>query len=175
MAERLRVGVVVGAHGIRGQLKIKSFTADPAALTHYGPLETEDGLPWRLEDVSVGVKGMLTVRVAGIADRTQAEAAKGVTLFVRRDALPAPAEDEFYIADLVGLTALSTDGSPLGTITAVFNVGAGDVVAVHGPDGELLVPFTRRTVPVVDLAGRRVVIDPPPLTGGEQAAEDDGE
>jgi 16S rRNA processing protein RimM len=174
MAQRLCVGVVVGAHGIRGQLRIKSFTLDPAALTRYGPLETDDGRLWQLDGVSVGVKSMLTASVAFIADRTQAEAAKGVKLYVRREVLPDTQEDEFYVADLLGLTALSTDGGDLGTVTAVFNYGAGDVVAVIGPRGELLVPFTRSAVPVVDLVGRRVVIDPPILTDGDRVPEDDG-
>jgi 16S rRNA processing protein RimM len=161
MADRLCVGVVIGAHGVKGQLRIKSFTADPLDLIRYGRLETEAGAVWRLQGASAGVKGVVTARVDAIGDHTQAEAVKGVKLYVDRAALPAPDEEEFYVADLVGLAAWSKEGAELGTVTAVFDFGAGDIIEVTGPAGALLLPFTRTVVPVVDLAGGRVVIDPP--------------
>jgi 16S rRNA processing protein RimM len=161
MADRLCVGVVVGAHGVRGQVRIKSFTADPADLTRYGPLETEQGARWRLKGAAVGTKGVVTASVEGILDRNQAEAAKGTRLFVRREALPAPEEEEFYVADLIGLAAESVDGRTLGKVKAVFDFGAGDVLEIEGPEGGLMLPFTRRTVPLVDLAGKKLVVDPP--------------
>jgi len=172
MTERLCIGVVVGAHGVRGAVRIKPFTEDPADLTAYGPLTTETGQKWRLSGASVDGKGVVTAKIDGVEDRTQAEALKGAKLYIERGALPEADEDEFYIADLVGLPAESPTGEPLGTIKAVFNFGAGDVVEVSGEKGDILVPFTLKAVPVVDVKARRVVIDPPALTEDED--EDQG-
>ena len=173
MTERLCIGVVVGAHGIKGGVRIKPFTADPADLTSYGPVSTETGQTWRLKGASVDGKGVVTAKIDGVEDRTQAEALKGAKLYIERGALPEADEDEFYIADLIGLAAETPDGKPLGTIKAVYNFGAGDVVEVSGEQGEILVPFTLKAVPVVDIKARRVVIDPPELTEAE-AEEDQG-
>jgi len=172
MTERLCIGVVVGAHGVRGALRIKPFTEDPADLTAYGPLTTETGQKWRLKGASVDGKGVVTAKIDGVEDRNQAEALKGAKLYIERGALPEAEEDEFYIADLIGLPAQSPSGEPLGTIKAVFNFGAGEIVEVSGEAGDILVPFTRRAVPVVDVKARRVVIDPPVLTEDED--EDQG-
>ena len=173
MTDRLCIGVVVGAHGVRGALRIKPFTADPADLTSYGTLSTEAGTSWRLKGASVDGKGVVTAKIDGVEDRSQAEALKGAKLYIERGALPEADEDEFYIADLIGLAAVTPDGKPLGTIKAVHNFGAGEIVEVSGEQGEILVPFTLKAVPVVDVKGRRVVIDPPVLTDAEQD-EDQG-
>ena len=173
MTERLCIGVVAGVHGVRGALRIKAFTADPADLTSYGALTTEAGQTWRLKGASVDGKGVVTAKVDGVEDRTQAEALKGTKLYIERGALPEANEDEFYIADLIGLPAETPTGEPLGTIKAVYNFGAGDVVEVSGEQGEILVPFTLKAVPVVDVKARRVVIDPPELTEAEED-EDQG-
>ena len=170
MGERLCVGVVIGAHGVKGALRIKSFTADPQDLIHFGPLETSSGERWRLKGAKVGVKGVVTAQIDKIEDRNQADAAKGIKLFIERDALPAPEEDEFYVSDLIGMGAWDVNGAELGTVTAVFDFGAGDIVEVKGANGELLVPFTKAAVPVVDLPNRRVVIDPPVMVEGEEEA-----
>jgi 16S rRNA processing protein RimM len=170
MADRLCVGVVVGAHGIKGQVRIKSFTADPADLTRYGPLLTETGQEWRLRNAAVGTKGIITAGISGVEDRNQAEAAKGVKLYLRRDALPPPEEDEYYIADLIGLTAQSPGGEILGKVKAAFNFGAGDILEIACAEGDVLVPFTRRVVPVVDMAAGRVTIDLP-----EDSEDEDGD
>ena len=175
MAERrILVGAVAGAHGVRGEVRIKSFTADPAAVARYGPLSDESGARRFELTVTGATKGGVVARIAGIADRDQAEALKGLRLYVPREALPpTQATDEFYVADLVGLAAERPDGTPLGRVAAVENYGAGDVIeiAVEGSGG-LLVAFTRATVPVVDLAGGRLVVNPPQeLAGGEPAAE----
>jgi len=173
MTERLCIGVVAGVHGVRGALRIKAFTADPADLTSYGALTTEAGQTWRLKGASVDGKGVVTAKVDGVEDRNQAEALKGTKLYIERGALPEADEDEFYIADLIGLPAETPTGEPLGTIKAVYNFGAGDVVEVSGERGEILVPFTLKAVPVVDVKARRVVIDPPELTEAEED-EDQG-
>ena len=172
MTERLCIGVVAGVHGVRGALRIKAFTADPADLTSYGALTTEAGQTWRLKGASVDGKGVVTAKIDGVDDRNQAEALKGTKLYIERGALPEADEDEFYIADLIGLPAVSPTGEPLGTIKAVYNFGAGDVVEVSGEQGEILVPFTLKAVPVVDVKAGRVVIDPPVMTEGDK--EDQG-
>jgi 16S rRNA processing protein RimM len=169
LSERLCVGVVIGAHGVKGQLRIKSFTADPLDLTRYGPLETESGERWRLKGAKAGVKGVVTAQVDAISDRDGAEAKKGVKLFVERKALPAPDEEEFYVSDLIGLKAWDVEGAELGTVTAVFDFGAGDVIEVKGAAGELLVPFTSWAVPIVDVKAGRIVIDPPVMAEEEEA------
>ena len=173
MTERLCIGVVAGVHGVRGALRIKAFTADPADLTSYGALTTEAGQTWRLKGASVDPKGVVTAKIDGVEDRNQAEALKGTKLYIERGALPEADEDEFYIADLIGLPAENPTGEPLGIIKAVYNFGAGDVVEVSGERGEILVPFTLKAVPVVDVKARRVVIDPPVLTEVEED-EDQG-
>ena len=168
MTDRLCIGVVVGVHGVRGAVRIKPFTADPHDLTAYGPLTTEAGQTWRLKGASVDGKGVVTAKIDGVEDRNQAEALKGAKLYIERGALPEAEEDEFYIADLIGLAAETPEGKRLGTIKAVFNFGAGDVVEVSGEAGDILVPFTLAAVPVVDVKARRVVIDPPVMTEGDE-------
>ena len=170
---RIVVGVVAGAHGVRGELKIKSFTQNPRALASYGPLGDRTGTrSFRLK-LRGSVRGLLIARIDGVEDRDQAEALKGLELFVVRDVLPKPKRDEWYLADLVGLAAVSVDGRPLGKVVAVQNFGAGDVVEIALEDGgSLVVPFTRQVVPVVDIAGGRLVVDPPAETAaGDEAAE----
>ncbi|MBV8239175.1 MAG: 16S rRNA processing protein RimM [Hyphomicrobiales bacterium] len=176
MTERLCIGVVVGAHGVKGAVRIKPFTEDPADLTSYGPLSTETGQKWRLKGASIDGKGVVTAKIDGVEDRNQAEALKGAKLFIERGALPEAEEDEFYIADLIGLPAESLSGEPLGIIKAVFDFGAGEIVEVAGDQGSILVPFTKAAVPVVDIKAKRVVIDPPVLVdaGRESEEEDQG-
>jgi 16S rRNA processing protein RimM len=152
------VGVVAGAHGIRGAVRVKSFTDRPADVAAYGPVE-DDGGTRRFSIAAIGeAKGLVIARLDGVADRDAAEGLKGCRLFVPRERLPATEEDEFLAADLVGLAAEAVDGSPLGRIAQVFDFGAGTVLEIGKG---LMVPFTRAAVPVVDVAGGRVVIDPP--------------
>jgi len=160
---RLCVGVVTGARGLKGEVRIKSFTADPDAIAAYAPITDESGLrQFRLRIVGHH-KDQLVVRIDGVADRSAAEALGRTQLYVPRDALPPPAEDEYYHADLVGLAAEAPDGKPLGLVKAVHDFGAGAMLEIREPDGrEVLVPFSRAVVPVVDLAGGRVVVDAPP-------------
>ncbi len=166
MSNLLCVGVIVGAHGVRGAIRIKSFTAQPADLAAYGPVEDDQGRRFRLTLLGEA-KGVVLAKLAGVADRDAAEALKGVKLWVDRSALPKPDEDEFYYSDLVGLAAERTDGSPMGRVKGVFDFGGGDIIEICGPEGAVMLPFTRAVVPVVDIAGGRLVIDPPAEVDGE--------
>lgn len=160
--DRVLVGVVIGAHGVRGALRLKSFTADPTAIGDYGPVEDEAGLRrFRLRVLGVG-KDVVTASFDGVADRDGAEALKGTRLYVPRSALPAVEdEDEFYHADLLGLAVETTAGAGLGTVAAVHDFGAGPVIEVAAGGTGMMLPFTRAVVPVVDLAGGRLVVEPP--------------
>lgn len=183
MAERLLVGAVVGAQGLGGLLRVKSFTSNPEDLAAYGPVEMEaaNGTVSKVTlKVTSTAKGVVIVRVAGIADRTQAEALKGARFFVDRAALPEADEDEFYLEDLIGLTAEGEDGTPMGRVKAVYDFGAGEIIELEGPAGNLMLPFTEAVVPEIDLEGKRVVIVMPAMTGGQsdleaEAAEEDDE
>ncbi|HUF55592.1 MAG TPA: ribosome maturation factor RimM [Thermohalobaculum sp.] len=166
------VGAIAGAFGVRGEARLKSFCAEPAAIAGYAPLATEDGR--RRFDVTAlrPIKGGFAARLSGVATREEAEALKGTRLYAPRARLPSLPVDEFYHADLVGLEAVDTGGAPLGRVRAVFDHGAGDFLEVTAPGGAaMLVPFTRAAVPAVDLAAGRVVVDPPEET--EPRPEDD--
>ena len=161
--DRVCVGAVAGAFGVAGEVRLKSFCADPGAIASYGPLTTEDGARSFTVRLTRPVAGGLGARLSGVATKEQADALRGTTLWVARDRLPALGDDEFYHADLIGLAVHDTGGAPLGHVAAVHNHGAGDVIEVAGPGGRsLLLPFTRAAVPTVDLAARRIVADPPP-------------
>jgi 16S rRNA processing protein RimM len=162
--KRVCLGVITGAHGVKGAVRIKSFTAEPADIAHYGPLEDESGArQFRLRMIG-NAKGVLIGELAGIADRDHAEALRGLRLYLRREALPSPGEDEYYHADLIGLAAVLADGTLLGHVRAVYDFGAGaDALEIERQqDPPVMVPFTRAVVPVVDVERGRLVIDPPP-------------
>ncbi len=165
---RVCVGAIAGARGLNGDVWVKSFTAAPEDVAAYGPVSDAAGLRrFTLNVVGHGAGGVIA-RIDGIADRTAAEAVKGTELFVDRAALPAPAEDEFYFADLIGLTAERADeedetARPIGRVEAVHDFGAGAVLEVAlAQGGVAMVPFTRDAVPAVDLAGGRLMIAPLP-------------
>lgn len=157
---RILVGVIGAAHGIGGELRVKSYTGEPMAIAHYGSLQTEDGLrnlavagARRLKD------DMLVVRFKGIGDRSSAETLTNTRLYVDRAILPPPEADEFYHADLIGLSVETEAGLPVGHVVAVQNYGAGDLLEVAPPRGEsLLIPFSKAFVPIVDVAAGRVVV-----------------
>jgi 16S rRNA processing protein RimM len=177
MPEQVCLGVVAAAHGVRGQVKIRSFTAEPAAVAAYGPLSDATGNRRFTAKVHGAPKdGVVVCSLTGIADRNAAEALKGVRLYVPRSALPELAAEQYYHADLVGLAVKTAEGAAVGTVKAVLDFGAGDVLEIAPPQGDtLLVPFTRAAVPVVDLPGGRLVIDPVaalPPAGGPQPDED---
>jgi 16S rRNA processing protein RimM len=158
------MGVVGAPHGVRGGVRIKSFTDVPEAIAGYGALEDERGERQFTLRVIGSAKGdgMIIAQLSGVGDRDQAEALRGLRLYAPRAVLPATEEDEFYHADLVGLAAILNDGTKLGTVIAAHDFGAGDMIEIAPPAGQpVLVPFTRAAVPIVDIAGGRVVIDPP--------------
>jgi len=161
VADRVCVAQIGAAHGIRGEVRLRSFTEDPMAIASYGPLESEDGTRRFEIEALRPAKDHFVARLAGINDRNAAETLTNLTLYVSRDRLPPAAEGEFYHADLVGLAAVSPDGATLGTVTAVHNFGAGDVIEIKPASGEaLLVPFTDAAVPEIDLAAGRMVVVP---------------
>jgi 16S rRNA processing protein RimM len=173
VAERICVAQIGGAHGLRGEVKLKSFTADPMALTGYGPLTTEDGsATFEIEAVRAA-KDHLIARFRGVDDRDTAERLANVRLFVARERLPPLAAEEFYHADLIGLTAVTADGSEVGTVVAVHDFGAGDIIELQPRAGgtNIMLPFTAAFVPSVDLANRRIVVAPleaAPENGGSE-------
>jgi 16S rRNA processing protein RimM len=160
--ERLCIGVIGAPRGVRGEVRVKSYTAEPAALAGYRPLTDESGRrEFRLK-VLESRGDMLVARIEGVADRDAAEALKGVRLYIARAALPPAGADEYYQADLIGLGAETKDGAALGTVKAVEDFGAGPLLEIALGDGRsVLVPFTDAVVPVVDLAAGRLVVDPP--------------
>jgi 16S rRNA processing protein RimM len=163
VAERICVAQIGPAHGTRGEVRLKSFTADPMAVMDYGALETEDGTAtFEIESLRPA-KNHWVAQLRGVRDRNAAERLANTKLFVPRDRLPAAETDEFYHADLIGLAAVTTDGRQLGTVVAIHDFGAGDILELRqeGKRDTVMLPFTSATVPVVDIAGRRIVIDPP--------------
>ena len=163
MAERICVAQIGGAHGIRGEVKLKSFTADPLAVKDYGALESEDGAASFEIEALRPAKGYLVARLRGVRDRNAAEQLTNLRLFVPRERLPPPAADEFYHADLIGLAAVTAAGVEVGTVVAVHNFGAGDILELRPPAGgtTMMLPFTDAFVPRIDIAGGRIVVEPP--------------
>jgi 16S rRNA processing protein RimM len=170
------LGTIGAAHGVKGEVRVKCFTADPLAIGAYGELFAKDGRRFEIETLRSLKNDMLVAKFRGVDDRDAAEALNRVSLYAERSALPAPGEDEFYHADLIGLAAVDEAGKALGTVVAVHNFGAGDILDIAPPRGpSLLVPFTKAAVPVVDIAAGRVTVTPPSETGGrdENADEED--
>ncbi len=162
MADKTKLvvmGIITNAHGIRGEVKIKSFTENPQDIAAYGPLLVNDG-PREVEILRLRpAKGTFVAKLKGIDDRNAAEALKGCKLKIPRQRLPEPDDDEFYYEDLLGLRVEDEHGQPLGRIKAVQNFGAGDLLEIQPKKGaSFYVPFTRRDVPHVDLAGGLVVV-----------------
>ena len=162
MSARVLIAQIGAAHGVRGEVRLKAFTEDPLSVARYGALETEDGRRFEIEAVRPA-KDMLVARLKGVADRSAAEALTHLRLYVAREKLPQPAADEFYHADLVGLTAQTAAGEAFGVVKAVHNFGAGDLLEIEPAAGgaTLMLPFTQTTVPAIDLASRRIVVAPP--------------
>jgi 16S rRNA processing protein RimM len=163
MSAKVCVGAIAGAFGVRGEVRLKSYCADPAAIADYGALTDEHGTR-RFEVTLTGqIKNGLSARLSGVRTKEEADALRGVRLYVDRAMLPETGDDEFYHADLIGLRVMDTGGAELGTVRAVLNHGASDLLEVMGPGlkAPVLLPFTRAIVPTVDLAGGRIVADPP--------------
>jgi 16S rRNA processing protein RimM len=160
---RICVGQILGAHGVRGLVKLASFTEDPEAIARYGKLTDENGVRIFAVELVGANKGHWIARIDGISDRDTVQALAGTRLFVERGKLPEPDDDEFYHADLIGLRAELPDGTTVGTVSAMHNFGAGDIVELSLPSGKRpLLPFDRDSVPAIDIRGGRLVIDPAP-------------
>ena len=160
---RICLGQIGAPHGVRGEVRLHSFTAEPKAIATYGPLETEDGRVFKIESLRPA-KHAFVAKLSGIDDRNAAEQLANTKLYVSRERLPELAEaDEFYHADLIGLRALDRAGKECGTVVAVHNFGAGDLIEVRPPTGgnTELVPFDTTHVPEVDIASGRIVVHPP--------------
>jgi 16S rRNA processing protein RimM len=161
--ERVCLGQIGAAHGLRGEVRLHSFTADPAAIASYGPLESEDGRIFEIAAMRPA-KDHFVVTLAGVADRDAAARLVNIKLYVPRERLPVPDEpDEYYHADLIGLAVVDPSGVKLGTVVAVHNFGAGDLIEVLPDEGgktELL-PFNEAHVPMVDVAAGKIVVAPP--------------
>ena len=160
--DRILLGVVGRPHGVRGLVHVHSYTAEPEALAEYGPLVDGDGRGWTLSWRQAGVAELRDASGRAVADRSEAERLTNVQLFVARDALPPAGEDEFYLADLVGMAAVTAEGASVGRVVLVHDYGAGtSLEIVRDGAAPLLVPFTRAAVPVVDVAARSLTVVPP--------------
>jgi 16S rRNA processing protein RimM len=168
VAAPICVARIGAAHGVRGAVKLWTFTEDPLALKAYGPLVTKDGAR-RFELTSAReAKGHLVATLKGVASREEAERLNGIELYIAREKLPETDEDEYYHADLIGLAAVNAAGEPLGRVIAIHNFGAGDIIEIAPPSGPtMLLPFTNAVVPSVDLASGRVVIELPKEIGDD--------
>ena len=175
--DRVCIGAIAGVRGLKGEVRIKSFTADPDDIAAYGPVSTEDGERTYRINVTARVKGLIIARLDGIDDRDAAEALKGTRLYVPKSVLPQPGDGDYYHADLIGLKAETEDGDALGTVKAVHNFGAGDIIEIADESGQgkedLMVPFTLGLVPEVDLTEGRIVIAPPKVL--EPPGDNNGE
>ena len=156
------IGAIAGVHGVRGLVRIKSFTDAPEDVAAYGPVTDAAGARRFIIEAKGMVRGMVLAHIDGVDDRDAADRLRGTELYVDRDVLPAPETDEFYHMDLIGLDVETRDGARLGKVKAVQNYGAGDILEVARDDGGIdMLPFTHAVVPEVDLTGRRLVVEPP--------------
>jgi 16S rRNA processing protein RimM len=177
MPERICVAKIGAAHGVRGEVRLWTFTEDPLAVTHYGPLSTKDGTRQFEVTKAREAKDHLVATLKGVMDRTAAEKLNGIELYIARDQLPETDDDEYYHADLIGLAAETIAGGPLGRVIAMHNFGAGDIIEIAPPTGStLLLPFTNAVVPTVDIEGGRILIElPAEIEGDDEAAADEDE
>jgi 16S rRNA processing protein RimM len=173
VAAPICVARIGAAHGVRGAVKLWTFTEDPLAVKRYGPLMTIDGArQFELTHIREA-KDHLVATFKDVATREEAERLNGVELYVARDKLPDTAEDEYYHADLIGLAAVTSSNTPLGRVVAIHNFGAGDIIEIAPPSGAtMLLPFTNAVVPTVDIAGGRVVIELPDEIEGDEPVSD---
>jgi len=170
VASPICVARIGAAHGVRGAVKLWTFTEDPLAVQGYGPLMTKDGArQFEIADVREA-KDHLVATFKGVATRNDAEKLNGIELYIAREKLPATDDDEYYHADLIGLAAVNAANEPLGRVIAIHNFGAGDIIEIATPGAAqtMLLPFTNAVVPTVDLAGGRVVIELPKEIEGEE-------
>ena len=170
MPERICVARIGAAHGVRGAVKLWTFTEDPLAVKAYGPLSTKDGARSFEFAQLRKAKDHLVATFKGITTRGEAERLNGLELYIAREKLPATEADEYYHADLIGLAAVTTGGEPLGRVVAIHNFGAGDIIEIAPESGPtLLLPFSNAVVPRIDLATGRVVIELPQEIEGDES------
>jgi len=168
------VARIGAAHGVRGAVKLWTFTEDPLAVKAYGPLVTKDGARQFEVTHAREAKGHLVATLKGIGTREEAERLNGIELYIARDKLPATDENEYYHADLIGLDAVNAANEPLGRVIAIHNFGAGDIIEIAPAHGAtMLLPFTNAVVPSVDLAGGRVIIELPDEIEGDNSSSAD--
>jgi 16S rRNA processing protein RimM len=160
---RVALGVITGAHGVRGEVRVKSFTSEPEAIASYGAVLLGDSGRETVIRSLRPIRGEFIAVLEGVTDRTTAERLKGCLLHVTRDRLPPPDADEVYVSDVIGLPVYRKDGTLLGAVAAVTDYGAGDLLEIRSDDrrNSILIPFVTAMVPEVDLANRRIVVDPP--------------
>lgn len=163
MSDVFCVGAIAGAYGVRGDVRLKSFCAEPSDIEAYAPLTTHDGSQSFSVKLTGTTKNGFTARLGGVTTKEQADALRGTKLFAPRDRLPSLPDDEYYYADLVGLTVFDTGGTEIGTVKAVHNHGASDLLelTIPGQGNTVLLPFTHAAVPTVDIATGRIIADPP--------------
>ena len=162
MPRDVLLAAVIGAHGLKGEVKVKIFTESPEALTRYGALHLKDGRVVHVAQVHAAKPGEAIVTLKGISDRNAAERLKGEELFISRETLPELSAQEFYQADLIGLRAEDEEGRVIGKVHAVHNFGAGDVIEIERSDGDtVLLAFTCENVPVIEVALGRIIVAVP--------------
>ena len=163
MSDKVCVGAIAGAFGVKGEVRLKSFCAEPEAIQTYGPLFSEDGSASWTVKIDRAVKGGFAARLSGVQNKTAADALRGTRLYAPRDVLPELPDDEFYHTDLMNLSVVDTGGVEIGKVRAVLNHGAGDILEIAGPKlkQSVMLPFTQEDVPTVDLSSGRIVVDPP--------------
>ena len=174
MTAPICVARIGAAHGVRGAVKLWTFTEDPLAVRDYGPLMTKDGARQFEVTHAREAKDHLVATFKGIETRDDAEKLNGIELYIAREKLPATDDDEYYHADLIGLAAVNAANETLGRVIAIHNFGAGDIIEIAPPTGTtMLLPFTNAVVPEVDIAGGRVVIAPPQEVEGDKDGDED--
>jgi 16S rRNA processing protein RimM len=163
MTDRVIVGAIGGSFGVQGEVRLKSFCADPQAIADYTPLYTEDGRVFAQVVLTGQLKNGFTARLDGVVTKEDADALRNISIYAERTKMPSLPDDEYYYADLIGLTVLDTGGTTLGTVKNVMDHGAGDLLEliVPGQSETILLPFTQAAVPTVDLAAKRIIADPP--------------
>jgi len=170
VAAPICVARIGAAHGVRGAVKLWTFTEDPLAVRHYGPLTTKDGARQFEVTHAREARDHLVATLKGVSTREDAERLNGIELYVAREKLPETDEDEYYHADLIGLAAVTAANEPIGRVIAIHNFGAGDIIEIAPAQGaSMLLPFTNATVPTVDLVNGRVVVELPRVIEGDDA------
>lgn len=154
------VGAIGGGFGVHGDVRLKSFCAEPADITKYSPLQDENGKIYTLGHVR-SMKDGLIVSIKEITSKEAADALKGIRLFASRERFPDLIDDEYYQSDLIGIEVFDTNGAALGKVKSLQNFGAGDILEVQLKGNTILIPFTRAIVPTVDIKAGKIIIDPP--------------